>query len=189
MLFQMFDRKFEGNTLTPRYRTHSFPVVDERQQIPSRCMYLKYSIELHLFAVAYPEIFFHNMSSARKSFKFTTPTPGCARPRKSDLYEEISWPDSTQGPSLTPKDAEAALKDLFDRGTDNFSASSGGTSDASVPGLRKEVKLKLHQVEGRAWMRDREDSAKKRAGGLLADDMGYEFCLYCCLLNSTTSSL
>ncbi|KAJ7194709.1 SNF2 family N-terminal domain-containing protein, partial [Mycena pura] len=110
------------------------------------------------------------MSSARKSFKFTTPTPGYARPRKPDLYEEIPWPDSTRGPSLTPKDAEAALKALFD--TDNFSASSDDTSDASVPGLRKEVGLKLHQVEGRAWMRDREDSAKKSAGGLLADDMG-----------------
>ncbi|KAJ7868591.1 SNF2 family N-terminal domain-containing protein [Mycena olivaceomarginata] len=29
-----------------------------------------------------------------------------------------------------------------------------------------------HQVPSRAWMRDREDSTKKKAGGILADEMG-----------------
>jgi hypothetical protein len=47
-----------------------------------------------------------------------------------------------------------------------------------VPGFRENIRLMPHQVLGRQWMRDREDVTKKRAGGILADDMGYARVLY-----------
>ena len=33
----------------------------------------------------------------------------------------------------------------------------------------------LHQVLGRAWMKDREDVSKKQTGGILTDDMVWVF--------------
>lgn len=44
--------------------------------------------------------------------------------------------------------------------------------EAVVKGFKEGIALLPHQVLGRAWMRDREDTTKKRTGGILADDMG-----------------
>ena len=45
--------------------------------------------------------------------------------------------------------------------------------DAVVKGFKEGIELLPHQVLGRSWMRDREDTTKKRTGGILADDMGF----------------
>ncbi|KAF9009274.1 hypothetical protein BDZ89DRAFT_1229328 [Hymenopellis radicata] len=44
--------------------------------------------------------------------------------------------------------------------------------DAIVPGLKDGFRLLPHQIQGRNWMRGREDIKGKRYGGILADDMG-----------------
>ncbi|KAJ7096037.1 SNF2 family N-terminal domain-containing protein [Mycena epipterygia] len=85
--------------------------------------------------------------------------------------EEIRFPDFAPERSLTPKEAEAALRDLFEHGTDD-SSTPINDADAVVAGFRPEIRLMTHQILSRAWMRDREDSTKKKAGGILADDMG-----------------
>lgn len=43
--------------------------------------------------------------------------------------------------------------------------------DAIVDGFQEGIKLLPHQVIGRKWMTERESG--KKAGGILADDMGY----------------
>ncbi|KAJ7138696.1 SNF2 family N-terminal domain-containing protein [Mycena crocata] len=43
-------------------------------------------------------------------------------------------------------------------------------ADTMVPGFRDNIRLMPHQILGRVWMREREDSASM--GGILADDMG-----------------
>ncbi|KAJ7074976.1 SNF2 family N-terminal domain-containing protein [Mycena belliarum] len=85
--------------------------------------------------------------------------------------EEIPLPELTHERSLTSSEANAALRDLFNHSTNNEGAYVD-EDDALVPGFRKGVRLMPHQIQGRAWMRDREDLTKKRAGGILADDMG-----------------
>ena len=40
-----------------------------------------------------------------------------------------------------------------------------------VEGFKPEFRLLLHQVLGRAWMKDREYLSKKQTGGILTDDM------------------
>ncbi|KAK7059749.1 DNA repair protein RAD5 [Favolaschia claudopus] len=92
-------------------------------------------------------------------------------PRSSTTDEEIPLPDSTRARSLTPAEADQALKDLFRGGTDNAGTF---TDDAEgvVKGFRDNIRLLPHQIPSRAWMRDREDLVKKKAGGILADDMG-----------------
>jgi hypothetical protein len=45
--------------------------------------------------------------------------------------------------------------------------------EAVVKGFKEGIVLLPHQVLGRSWMRDREDTTKKRTGGILADDMGF----------------
>ena len=44
-----------------------------------------------------------------------------------------------------------------------------------VEGFKPEFRLLLHQVLGRAWMKDREDVSKKQTGGILTDDMVWVF--------------
>jgi hypothetical protein len=91
--------------------------------------------------------------------------------RTVNVEEEIPLPAVTHERSLNPKEAEAALRDLFSGGTDNSSTFTNN-ADAVVKGFRPGIRLLPHQVPSRAWMRDREDFTKKKAGGILADDMG-----------------
>ncbi|KAJ7636882.1 P-loop containing nucleoside triphosphate hydrolase protein [Roridomyces roridus] len=97
--------------------------------------------------------------------------------RKSEAFhEEITLPESSgaRERSLTPAEAKDAFLHLFSSGVDE--PDSGTTpfrdTDAIVRGFCDGIRLFRHQVAARAWMRDREDLSKRRAGGLLADDMG-----------------
>ncbi|KAJ7669423.1 SNF2 family N-terminal domain-containing protein [Mycena polygramma] len=105
---------------------------------------------------------------------FLVPAPECRNRNRVPVNaeEEIPLPDIALGEPLTAGQAEAALRDLFEGGTDNSSTSADSDDDAIVSGLREGIRLLPHQVPSRAWMRDREDSTKKKAGGILADDMG-----------------
>ncbi|KAJ7512397.1 hypothetical protein B0H11DRAFT_480380 [Mycena galericulata] len=96
--------------------------------------------------------------------------------RKSETPdEEIPLPESARERSLTPKEAEVALRHLFDSGDNNTDLNSStftADSEAFVRGFRDGIRLMPHQIPARAWMRDREDSTMKKAGGILADEMG-----------------
>nr|GAT50030.1 DNA repair protein RAD5 [Mycena chlorophos] len=81
--------------------------------------------------------------------------------------EEIPLP--THASPKTKAQADAELRDFLDGG-------AGGEGlrgdDSRVRGLRDDIRLKPHQVKGRLWMKEREDPAQKKFGGILADDMG-----------------
>ncbi|KAH9474606.1 putative ATP-dependent helicase [Psilocybe cubensis] len=100
--------------------------------------------------------------------------PGPPPPKMTD-GEEIKIPDfRDDNPYMIPADAEKALRELMSGGMnqeldDDIEVDM---EQATVPGFNEGFKLLPHQIIGRAWMRDREDPAKKRTGGILADDMG-----------------
>ncbi|KAG6815677.1 hypothetical protein H0H87_012343 [Tephrocybe sp. NHM501043] len=73
---------------------------------------------------------------------------------------------------LSPEASEKALRELMSGGMDQELENEVDMEDATVKGFRKDIKLLPHQIIGRAWMKEREDPAKKRYGGILADDMG-----------------
>ncbi|KAJ7681145.1 SNF2 family N-terminal domain-containing protein [Mycena rosella] len=111
-------------------------------------------------------------TSDSKAFRATDrPTASSSQSPTDILGEEIRFPEFARERSLTPQEAEAALRDLFNSGTDNSGIFINET-DALVPGFREGVRLLPHQISSRTWMRDREDSTKKKAGGILADDAG-----------------
>ncbi|KAJ6469390.1 SNF2 family N-terminal domain-containing protein [Mycena sanguinolenta] len=84
--------------------------------------------------------------------------------------EDINLPEVTRERSLTPEEAKIALRELFNG--DTYNSSTSHDSDAFVRGFREGFTLMPHQVSGRAWMCEREDFTKKKAGGILADEMG-----------------
>lgn len=100
--------------------------------------------------------------------------PGPPPPKMTD-GEEVKIPDfRDDNPLMTSSDAEKALRELMSGGM-NQELDEDIEIDleqATVPGFNEGFKLLPHQIIGRAWMRDREDPAKKRTGGILADDMG-----------------
>ncbi|KAF8752293.1 SNF2 family N-terminal domain [Rhizoctonia solani] len=69
----------------------------------------------------------------------------------------------------TPDDAQRALKELVE-GAIGAGLDGLDMKDATVKGFREGITLMPHQVQGRAWMRERETG--KKCGGILADDMG-----------------
>lgn len=71
---------------------------------------------------------------------------------------------------ISPADAEKALRDLMSGGMND--ETEVNMANATVKGFKVDIKLLPHQIIGRAWMRDREDTTKKKMGGILADDMG-----------------
>ncbi|KAF7348601.1 DNA repair protein RAD5 [Mycena venus] len=100
------------------------------------------------------------------------PSPPRSFDRTVNSEEEIPLPAITSEKSLSPHEAEEALRDLFKGGTGNSSPFANNDADAIVSGFREGFRLLPHQVPSRTWMRDREDPTKKKAGGILADDMG-----------------
>ncbi|KAF9022196.1 hypothetical protein BDZ89DRAFT_1070828, partial [Hymenopellis radicata] len=68
------------------------------------------------------------------------------------------------GGDLSQAEAEKVLRELMNVEID--------AEDAIVPGLKDGFRLLPHQIQGRNWMRGREDIKGKRYGGILADDMG-----------------
>ncbi|GAA5933497.1 hypothetical protein JCM10213_001290 [Rhodosporidiobolus nylandii] len=67
--------------------------------------------------------------------------------------------------NLSAQDQEAALKELVGSAVDMDGVD---TTEAAPEGLK--VTLLAHQVQGLAWLKDREKGKKR--GGILADDMG-----------------
>ncbi|KAJ7154612.1 SNF2 family N-terminal domain-containing protein [Mycena filopes] len=61
---------------------------------------------------------------------------------------------------------------LFAGGSTDNTAPTADATEGVVRGFREEIRLLPHQIAGRAWMREREDLTKRKAGGILADDMG-----------------
>lgn len=93
------------------------------------------------------------------------------RPTVEKTYEDFDLhvAENTVEYRVSDEDAEKALRDLM--------ADVGATinqeidmSEAVVPGFKEGIVLLPHQVIGRKWMAERESG--KRAGGILADDMG-----------------
>lgn len=103
---------------------------------------------------------------------------------RGDDGEVIKVPDfQPDNVIMSPADAEKALRELMSGGM-NLEIDSAIEVDVSqevVEGFNEGIKLLPHQILGRAWMKDREDVTKKRAGGILADDMGWVFFYLSCL--------
>lgn len=101
------------------------------------------------------------------------PTPGSSQP--------VATPDGTETFNLahiatdpyelrkTSEEAEKDLKDLLEQsiGGDEVEVDM---EQAIVEGFSKDWKLLAHQVQGRAWLTERESG--KKCGGILGDDMG-----------------
>ena len=108
---------------------------------------------------------------------------------RGDDGEVIKVPDFQHDNAvMSPADAEKALRDLMTGGM-NLEIDSAIEVDVSqevVEGFNEGIKLLPHQILGRAWMKDREDVAKKRTGGILADDMGRVFFYFSCLSHADT---
>jgi len=89
--------------------------------------------------------------------------------------EIIKFPDFQHDNAfMAPVEAEKALRELMGGGMNQEldSTIEIDMSQEIVEGFNDGIKLLPHQILGRAWMRDREDTTKKRTGGILADDMG-----------------
>ncbi|CAE6481662.1 unnamed protein product [Rhizoctonia solani] len=69
-----------------------------------------------------------------------------------------------------PDDAQRALKELVEGAIGATEIHGIDMQDATVKGFREGITLMPHQIQGRAWMRERETG--KKCGGILADDMG-----------------
>lgn len=70
---------------------------------------------------------------------------------------------------MTQAETEKALRD-FVADAYNDSNVEYTVEDAMVEGFREGIMLLPHQVKSRRWMAERESG--KKAGGILADDMG-----------------
>ncbi|KAJ7685568.1 SNF2 family DNA-dependent ATPase [Mycena polygramma] len=116
---------------------------------------------------------------APPTMRMPVPEPYIHKPQQGqqdDGDEDIAVPDfypgDVPGDTLSPAQAEAALRDLMASDSNADTEIEINPEDAIVPGFREGIVLMPHQILGRTWMRDREDVTKKRAGGILADDMG-----------------
>lgn len=67
----------------------------------------------------------------------------------------------------TSEEALNAMKDLLGGAVNSVDLSKVNLEDAVVDGFIDSFRLLPHQVQGRAWMRERESG--KKAGGILAD--------------------
>lgn len=72
---------------------------------------------------------------------------------------------------ISPADADKALRDLMS-GAIAEDEVVIDEDDAIVDGFKEGFTLLPHQIQGRHWMKSREDVKAKRFGGILADDMG-----------------
>ena len=95
---------------------------------------------------------------------------GPARAAEHD-YETFDLPADDNGfePRVSDAEAEKALRDLV-TGVYTHDDVDVSPEDATVEGFREGFKLLPHQIVSRSWMADRESG--KKAGGILADDMG-----------------
>lgn len=68
-----------------------------------------------------------------------------------------------------PDDAQRALKELVEGAIGAADLEGVDMKDATVNGFKEGITLMPHQIQGRAWMRERETG--KKCGGILADDV------------------
>ncbi|TRM67085.1 SNF2 family N-terminal domain-containing protein [Schizophyllum amplum] len=73
---------------------------------------------------------------------------------------------------MSGAEAEKALKNLVGGSVNDDEEFVFTEEDLIVPGFKDNIRLLPHQVQGRRWMKEREDVSQKRFGGILADDMG-----------------
>lgn len=93
-------------------------------------------------------------------------------PKEGPLWESFDEPgvENLYDPKKSAADAERDLKELLSSSMNDVAVDID-MRDAIVDGFRENIRLLPHQVIGRKWMADRESG--KKAGGILADDMGY----------------
>lgn len=94
------------------------------------------------------------------------------RPEVNPTWETFNMPEESNlyDPRTSAAEAEKALRQLVEDSHNDNADEEVDMSQAIVDGFSDGITLLPHQVLGRAWMRDRETG--KKAGGILADDMG-----------------
>lgn len=75
--------------------------------------------------------------------------------------------------NMTTAEADQELKTLMEGSMNVDIEAEINPEDMIVKSFREKFKLLPHQALGRVWMKERETG--KKAGGILADDMGYLF--------------
>jgi hypothetical protein len=73
----------------------------------------------------------------------------------------------------SPDDAQRALKELVEGAVGAADLEGVDMKDATVEGFRDGITLMPHQIQGRAWMKERETG--KKCGGILADDVSLDW--------------
>ncbi|KAK7460971.1 hypothetical protein VKT23_008899 [Stygiomarasmius scandens] len=87
--------------------------------------------------------------------------------------EVVQMPTFTGGIDyLSPTDTDKALRDLMSGNMNEDVDVDVAPEDAHVNGFKEGFTLLPHQIIGRKWMKERENPAEKKMGGILADDMG-----------------
>lgn len=74
---------------------------------------------------------------------------------------------------MSSKEADEALRDLVEGAMNDDIEAEIDMDDATVEGFQDHIKLLPHQIIGRQWMKERENTELKKTGGILADDMGF----------------
>lgn len=99
------------------------------------------------------------------------PPPVASSSRPGEERIDINSPnvDPYDDRIMTQAETEKALRD-FVADAYNDSNVEYTVEDAMVEGFREGIMLLPHQVKSRRWMAERESG--KKAGGILADDMG-----------------
>ncbi|KAJ7594372.1 SNF2 family DNA-dependent ATPase [Mycena floridula] len=101
------------------------------------------------------------------------PVPQHSIPDDDEGGEVVQVPDFANDYGvMSTKEADDALRDLMEGAVNADEDIEIDMDDASVNGFKESVKLLPHQILGRSWMKERENSELKRTGGILADDMG-----------------
>lgn len=67
----------------------------------------------------------------------------------------------------TADDAQKAMRDLVSSAMTDIKLEEVDMTQAVVEGFQPNIRLMPHQIQGRAWMREREKGIK--TGGILAD--------------------
>jgi SNF2 family DNA or RNA helicase len=76
---------------------------------------------------------------------------------------------------MNATEAEKALKDLISGNMNEETEQEIDADEKIVEGFKDGITLMDHQVIGKKWMAEREDTKAKKHGGILADDMGSVF--------------
>lgn len=106
----------------------------------------------------------HTLPAVPMNRNFTPPT----RPPMQNQNHRLPMPDDI---NMTAAAADKELKNLMEGSMNVDIEAEINPEDMIVKSFREKFKLLPHQGLGRVWMKERETG--KKAGGILADDMGY----------------